>query len=135
MLQGISHGLGWAVLGVAALGSLATSGKAALPDRDEMRNTLKQAWDSLETVQFRDEEYDLDANGAPDRSNGFTRIDFALGSGGRRSVVITAVRPTGEESVFDLHEDGRRSLGAVPDHAAVARATLNRRHYVLKLSY
>lgn len=105
MLGGISRVLGWAVLSVAVLGPPATTAKAALLDRDEVWNTLKQVRDSLETVQFRGEEYDLDANGAPDRSHGFTRIDFALGSGGRRSVVITAVRPTGEESVFDLHEE------------------------------
>jgi hypothetical protein len=123
MLRSRSRGCGWAVLGALVIGPLTASGNAAPLDRETVRKTLKQAWDSLETVQFRDEEFGLDASGAPDRSNGFTRIDFALGSGGRRSVVITAVRPTGEESVFDLHEDGRRSLGAVPHHAAVAQAT------------
>jgi hypothetical protein len=99
----------------AALLSLALAVPATLvaaqSDLKTTRDNLKQLWDSLESVQFRCEEFNADKVGRPERTKGFTRYDLILGSGGRRSVTVTAVRPEGEKVVMNFREDGRRKVG------------------------
>ncbi len=95
----------------------AIAGAAPL-DRKALRDTLKQMWDSLESVAYRCEEQTLDDKGKRRDDLGYSRWDIVLASGGRRARTLTAVRPGGEEIMDRWREDGRRQYGFTPSPGA-----------------
>jgi len=94
---------------------------AAPPTRDQLRATLKQLWDSIETLEFRTEEYNAGKDGVPDPSRGYSRFEFAMGSGARRALKSLAIRPDGEQLMEDVREDGKKQYGIqwAPDGSGV----------------
>jgi len=113
---------------------------AAPPARQELRDTLKQMWDSLDSVSFRCEEQTIDGSGRPRVDLGLSRYEITFASQGRRSFLLTAVRPRGEEVIENWRADGRRTYAVVPKvgvPGAMDRAVISNQqdppdHYTLR---
>ncbi len=108
-----------ALLGCVALmmPQVATAGPT--PSRQELRETLKLLWDSLDSVSVRCDEWDLDESGQRDALQGFSRFDLLFASGGRRTFRLSTVRPEGDKTSESWseswREDGRRTIGIIYD--------------------
>ena len=102
------------VRGAGRVGGSSRGRQRRPPDRKALRDTLKQLWDSLESVAYREEDHNLDDKGKLNDDLGYTRYDVVLASGGRRAITVTAVRPKGEEIIGRNREDGRLSYGFTP---------------------
>jgi hypothetical protein len=100
-----------AILGIVVMNSCGPTARSAPPTRQELRDTLKQHWDSIETLEFQCEESNANEKGEPDRSRGFTRLYFAMGSGARRAAKTYAVYPDREVLAEDVREDGKKRYG------------------------
>ncbi len=97
------------------IASPATPSRADEPDRAEVRETLKQLWDSLDTLEFQVETMVLDRRGEPDTKIGGGRTEFAFGSGGRRASKTWRIEPglKDETVVSESRLDGRRGCHIV----------------------
>ncbi len=56
-------------------------------DRQSLHDELKQLWDSLSTLEFRSESYEIDSRGRPDRTKTFIS-EYAVAPGGRLAVKV-----------------------------------------------
>jgi hypothetical protein len=110
-MPGRAHWRSWLFLFILGLAMPQAPVFGQQMDRKTVRDALKQLWESLDTVEFRCDEFNLDRDGRPRRDDGFTRYYIAIGSNGQRAVTVTAVRPEGERIALNFREDGRRSVG------------------------
>lgn len=108
MVQGKSCSIFSAVLGIVVMNVCGATARSAPPTRQELRDTLKQHWDSIETLEFQCEESNANEKGEPDRSRGYNRFYFAMGSGARRASKLFAVYPDREVLAEDVREDGKK---------------------------
>lgn len=77
-------------------------------DRQAIGETLKQLWDSLDTVEFWCDCFPLDEAGQPDRSGIVVRHEFARQAGGCWALTVTAIKPNGEVTVMESFREDRR---------------------------
>jgi hypothetical protein len=117
----------WAMSSAVILCSFGPWAKSDEPGQEGLYATLVRAWESLDTLEFRCEEYEVDSGGlrADDRPTMVT--DIARASGGRSSFRLTSVRPDGTRTIVaDTRQDGKREyqLVRLPDHPDVVNALL-----------
>ena len=78
-------------------------------DLEEVRRVLKQSWDSLATLSYRLEEYELNERGERDRTKSTIQTDWCLGEGNRIAVSQRTISPDGTvSSSSSVRLDGRR---------------------------
>jgi RNA polymerase sigma factor (sigma-70 family) len=70
------------------------------PDLRAVRKALKDWWETLRTLSFREEEYSGDAKGRRDASKGFLRLEFALAPANRFACDIRSIKPDRSEVLF-----------------------------------
>ena len=108
-----SYCLGVVAVATVFLGAACPAARAQVPDREELRQTLKQLWQSLDTFQFTAVECALDANGKLNRKNKKAMYNIAHGSGGRLSFQMSSPyieRAKTSPDMFKWHTlDGRSS--------------------------
>jgi hypothetical protein len=89
-----------------------------VPDVESIRQELKQSWESLQSIQFRADEYGIDAEGH--RTTEYAiRVDFAHAKGGRWAYASRSTRGEDvKELAADFREDGKtqRTISAFPGH-------------------
>ncbi len=79
-------------------------------DKNEIKDQLKQIWDSLDTLEFREEAFQCNENLQPDLSQGYGRHEYAFGSAGRRASLSMAIYPESktEKVISDIRRDGEK---------------------------
>ncbi len=88
---------------------------SAGPDLNEVRRVLKLSWDSLATLSYRLEEYELDERGERDRTMPTIQTDWYLGEGNRIAMSRRTMSPGGTVSFFSsVRQDGRRRYDITP---------------------
>lgn len=85
-------------------------GSAAPPDRETVRQTLKQMWDSLATIELREESYPCDEQLQLDLSRGYSQREYAFATEGRRACLTKGIYPEtkSEKIVSDVRCDGKK---------------------------
>lgn len=69
----------------------------APPDLQIVRKSLKEWWDTLETLSFREENFVRGADGRRDDTKAFSRLDFALAPVNRFAYDLRSIKPVGSE--------------------------------------
>jgi hypothetical protein len=91
------------------------------PTKIQLKQKLKQLWESMDSLEFHCDEMNVDDNDRPKLEMGYSRFEYTIRSNGARIARIKAIRPENEEVVFDVRSDGKRTYSVKWDSETPVR--------------
>jgi hypothetical protein len=102
------------IISISASRLQAQSTEVSQPERADLRERLKQFWDSMATFEFTSDEYTIPEHGGRTDGLYLIRTRFIKGLDGRSAIKQSSIAPGGHEKIFhELRNDGVRSHGIV----------------------